>query len=151
MGHSADSLAQYVLCLIGTGSRGCNLRMSTLTISFQHYAGGSRQCNQEKINHILHIEPGASQVTLTVKNQPAMQEINKRHGQISGLGRSSGGGHDNPLHYSCLENSHRQSSLEGYILLSHKETRLKRLNTHALLPFLFSIVLEVLDSAIREN
>ena len=65
MVHSADSLAQYVLCLIGTGSRGCNLRMSTLTISFQYYAGGSRQCNQEKINHDLHIEPGASQVTLT--------------------------------------------------------------------------------------
>ena len=26
-------------------------------------------------------------------------------GLIPGLGRSSGGGHDNPLQYSCLENS----------------------------------------------
>ena len=25
-------------------------------------------------------------------------------GLISGLGRSPGGGHGNPLHYSCLEN-----------------------------------------------
>ena len=25
-------------------------------------------------------------------------------GSISGLGRSPGGGQDNPLHYSCLEN-----------------------------------------------
>ena len=74
MGHSADSLAQYVLCLIGTGSRGCNLRMSTLTISFQHYAGGSRQCNQEKINHDLHIEPGAFQVTLNHDIHVALEE-----------------------------------------------------------------------------
>ena len=26
-------------------------------------------------------------------------------GSIPGLGRSPGGGHDNPLQYSCLENS----------------------------------------------
>ena len=25
-------------------------------------------------------------------------------GSIPGLGRSPGGGHDNPLHYSCLKN-----------------------------------------------
>ena len=29
-------------------------------------------------------------------------------GLIPGLGRSPGGGHDNPLQYSCLENSHGQ-------------------------------------------
>ena len=33
---------------------------------------------------------------------------------IPGLGRSPGGGHGNPLHYSCLENSHGQRSLVGY-------------------------------------
>ena len=27
-------------------------------------------------------------------------------GLIPGLGRSSGGGHGNPLQYSCLENPH---------------------------------------------
>ena len=48
MGHSTDSLAQYVLCLTGTGSRGCNLRISALTISFQHYTGGSRQSRENK-------------------------------------------------------------------------------------------------------
>ena len=26
-------------------------------------------------------------------------------GSVPGLGRSPGGGHDNPLQYSCLENS----------------------------------------------
>ena len=38
-----------------------------------------------------------------VKNLPAMQET--RAEKISGLGRSPGEGHGNPLQYSCLENS----------------------------------------------
>ena len=33
-------------------------------------------------------------------------------GSISGLGRSPGGGHGNPLQYSCLENHHRQEPEE---------------------------------------
>ena len=35
-------------------------------------------------------------------------------GLISVLGRSPGGGHGNPLQYSCLENPHGQRSLVGY-------------------------------------
>ena len=35
-------------------------------------------------------------------------------GSIPGSGRSPGGGHGNPLQYSCLENPHGQRSLEGY-------------------------------------
>ena len=35
-------------------------------------------------------------------------------GLIPGLGRSPGGGHVNPLQYSCLENPHGQRSLAGY-------------------------------------
>ena len=35
-------------------------------------------------------------------------------GLIPWLGRSTGGGHGNPLQYSCLENPHCQRSLEGY-------------------------------------
>ena len=35
-------------------------------------------------------------------------------GSIPGLGRSPGGGHGNPLQYSCLENPHGQRSLTGY-------------------------------------
>ena len=30
-------------------------------------------------------------------------------GSIPGLGRSPGGGHDNPLQYSCLKNPHEDS------------------------------------------
>ena len=35
-------------------------------------------------------------------------------GSVLGLGRYAGGGHGNPLQYSCLENPHGQRSLEGY-------------------------------------
>ena len=41
-------------------------------------------------------------VAQTVKNLPAMQET---LGSIPGLGRFAGEGNDNPLLYSCLENS----------------------------------------------
>ena len=43
-------------------------------------------------------------------------------GSISGLGRSPGGGQGNPLHYFCLENPHRQRSLEGYSPWDCKES-----------------------------
>ena len=34
-------------------------------------------------------------------------------GSIPGLGRAPGGGHDNSLQYSCLENPHGQRRLAG--------------------------------------
>ena len=34
-------------------------------------------------------------------------------GSIPGLGRSPGGGHDNPLQYSCMENPHGQTEQPG--------------------------------------
>ena len=40
---------------------------------------------------------------------------------IPGLGRSPGGGHGNPLQYSCLENPHEQRSVVGYSSQGHKE------------------------------
>ena len=43
-------------------------------------------------------------------------------GSIPGLGRSLGGRHSNPLHYSCLENPHGQRSLVGYSPWGHKES-----------------------------
>ena len=46
----------------------------------------------------------ASQVALVVKNPPANAEDKRDTGSIPGLGRSPGGGHGNPLQYSCLEN-----------------------------------------------
>ena len=46
----------------------------------------------------------ASQVALVVKNLSANAGDLRDADLISGLGRSPGGGHGNPLQYSCLEN-----------------------------------------------
>ena len=43
-------------------------------------------------------------------------------GLLPGLGRTPGGGHDNPFQYSCLENLHGQRSLVGDRPWSHKES-----------------------------
>ena len=52
-------------------------------------------------------------------------------GLIPGLGRSPGGGHGNPLQYSCLENPHGQKSLVSYSPWSHKESvTTEQLSTH---------------------
>ena len=44
---------------------------------------------------------------------------------IPGWGRSSGGGHGDPLQYSCLENPHGQRSLAGYSPWGHKESEVR--------------------------
>ena len=46
----------------------------------------------------------ASQVAPVLKTLPANAGDLKDVGLIPGLGRSPGGGWDNPLQYSCLEN-----------------------------------------------
>ena len=46
----------------------------------------------------------ASQAALVVKNPPANAGDVRDLGSIPGSGRSPGGGHGNPLNYSCLEN-----------------------------------------------
>ena len=46
----------------------------------------------------------ASQVKLVVKNTPANAGALRDVGSIPRLGRVPGGGHGNPLQYSCLEN-----------------------------------------------
>ena len=49
---------------------------------------------------------------------------------IPGWGRSPGGGHGNPVQYSCLENPHGQRSLGGYSPWGCKESDLtERLST----------------------
>ena len=48
--------------------------------------------------------PRASQVMLVVKNSPTNARDVRDTVLIPGSGRFPGGGHDNPLQYSCLEN-----------------------------------------------
>ena len=56
-----------------------------------------------------------------VNNLSANAEDIRDMGLIPGSGRSFGGGHGNPLQYSCLENPHGQRSLAGYSPWSRKE------------------------------
>ena len=46
----------------------------------------------------------ASQVKLVVRKSPANAEDTREAGSIPESGRSPGGGHGNPLQYSCQEN-----------------------------------------------
>ena len=52
----------------------------------------------------VHGVTRASQVVLVVRHPLANVRDVGDVGLISGLGRSPGGGHGNPLQYSCLEN-----------------------------------------------
>ena len=54
------------------------------------------------------------QVALVVKNFPVNAGDVRDAGLITGSGRFPGGGHGNPLQYSCLEDPHGQRSLDGY-------------------------------------
>ena len=51
---------------------------------------------------------------LSGKDSASSAGVRGDAGSIPRSGRSPGGGHSNPLQYSCLENPHGQRSLEGY-------------------------------------
>ena len=65
------------------------------------------------------------------KNPPASAGDRRDRGSIPGLGRPSGGGHDNPLQYSCLENPMDRRTWRAAVhRVTESQTRLKRLSTH---------------------
>ena len=53
-------------------------------------------------------------MSLGVKNPPAKAGDVRDASSVSGSGRSPGGGHGNPLQYSCLEKVHEQRRLAEY-------------------------------------
>ena len=66
-----------------------------------------------------------------VKNPPANSGDTRDVGLIPGLGRSPGGGHSNPLQYSCLENPTDGGAWRATVYrVSNSWIRLKRLGTH---------------------
>ena len=74
----------------------------------------------------------SSEVALEVKNLPANTGDIRDMGLIAGMGRSPGGGHGNPLQYSCLENPVNR---EAWHVTAHRvtksQTRLKQFTKHA--------------------
>ena len=57
-----------------------------------------------KVNKFKSACPRASQVMLVVKNLPAHAEALRDASSVPGSRRYPGGGHGNPLQYSCLAN-----------------------------------------------
>ena len=72
----------------------------------------------------------ASQVALEVNHLPANAEERRDLGLITGWGRAPGGGHGNPLQYSCLENLMEREVWWAIVHgIAKSQTRLKRLST----------------------
>ena len=71
---------------------------------------------------------GTSQVVLVVKNPPANAGHVRDLALNPGLGRTPGGGHGNPLQYSCLENPLDKGAWRA-IVLGVAKTWLKWLST----------------------
>ena len=67
-----------------------------------HYNGLTAKWIIEII--VTYRGPWASQAALVVKNLPANSGDIRDMGLVLGSGGSPGGGHGNPLQYSCLEN-----------------------------------------------
>ena len=69
---------------------------------------------------------------LMVKNASANAGEERDSGSIPWSGRSPGGGHGNPLQYSCLENPTDRGSWWATVhRVAKSQTLLKRLSTHA--------------------
>ena len=66
-----------------------------------------------------------------VKNLPAKAEEVRDLSSIPGSERSPEGGNGNPLHYSCLENSHGQRSLADFSPWHRKELDMTEATQHA--------------------
>ena len=74
----------------------------------------------------------ASQVALVAKNLPVSAGEVRDAGLIPGSGRSPGGGHGNPLQYSCLENPMDRGAWQATVhRVSKSQTLLKRLSMHS--------------------
>ena len=72
-----------------------------------------------------------TQVALVLKNQPANVGDITDEGSIPASGRSPGGGHGNPLQYSCLENPMDRGAWWATVhRVARNPTWLKLLNTH---------------------
>ena len=87
------------------------------------------------INTVESYSIWASQVSLVVKYSPANAGAYET-GSIPGLGRSPGGGYDNPLQYSCLENPMDRGALRALVHRVAKSwTWLKQPYTHTRIPY----------------
>ena len=70
-------------------------------------------------------------MALEVKNSPVNAGDVRDVGSIPGLERSPGGGHSNPLQYSCLENTMDRGAWQAMVhRVAKSMAQLKQLSTH---------------------
>ena len=74
--------------------------MNVELLTHTYVGGNSSVCLYTCIHSILGFPHGS-----VVKNLPANAGDRRDVGSVPGSGRSPGGGHGNPLQYSCLESS----------------------------------------------
>ena len=78
-----------------------------------------------------YVKTGAFQVVLVVKNLRANEGDIRDRVSIPGSGRSSGGGHGNPLQDSCLENPMDRGAWWAIVhRITQSQTQLKRISLH---------------------
>ena len=71
-----------------------------------------------------------------IKNPPANAGGTRDVGSVPGLGRSPGGGHGNPLRYSCLENPMDTGAWWATVHRAEKSrTQMKRFSMHSMYKF----------------
>ena len=113
----------------------CGSYLVAITGDITYTLSRARQKEQRGLSsywyQVLKPSPGASQVALVVKNLPANEADIRDVASVAESGRSPGGGHGNPFHYSCLENPRGQRTLAGYSPWSPKESDMtERQRTH---------------------
>ena len=110
-GRSGQTSCQIIA--FSLGSRGCEI----LCVTFKNEVYFSHPLSLTKLSPagLQRGFPGGSNCEESTCNE-------RDRGSISGWGRSPGGGHGNPLQYSCLENPHGQRSMVGHSLWGHKES-----------------------------
>ena len=87
--------------------------------------------SKKKRDTVGYMVNWASQVALVVKNVTANAEDLRDTGSILRLGRFPGGGHGNPVQYSCLENPMDRGAWHATVQgVAKSQTRLKQLNIH---------------------
>ena len=73
-------------------------------------------------------------------------------GSIPGLGRSPGGGHGNPIQYSCLENPTNRRPWQTTVhRVTKSQTQLKRLSMHAQVARVFLVAQTVKNLPVMQK
>ena len=84
----------------------------------------------QKFHEIMY-KLRAFQMALVVRNLPANARDIRDTGSILGLERSPGGGHGNPLQYSCLENPKTEETTGLYSPQCHKASDMTEATKHS--------------------